>query len=88
LDDALASVDNQTATHILKNLTEDTQRKTVVFITHQLSAAAIADQIWVMDKGQIVQVGRHEDLLTQVGLYQTLWKQYQLERNLGLDNTG
>jgi ATP-binding cassette, subfamily B, multidrug efflux pump len=87
LDDALASVDNQTATHILKNLTEGTQRKTVLFITHQLSAAAIADQIWVMDKGQIVQVGRHEDLLTQSGLYQTLWKQYQLERNLGLDDS-
>lgn len=82
LDDALASVDNQTATEILKNLTEGTQRKTVLFITHQLSAAAIADQIWVMDKGQIAQVGTHADLLAQTGLYQTLWKQYQLERNL------
>jgi ATP-binding cassette, subfamily B, multidrug efflux pump len=83
LDDALASVDNQTATNILKNLTEGTQRKTVLFITHQLSAAAIADQIWVMDKGEIVQEGTHEDLLTKPGLYQTLWKQYQLEKNLG-----
>ena len=82
LDDALASVDNQTATNILKNLTEGTQRKTVLFITHQLSAAAIADQIWVMDKGQIVQVGTHEDLLTKPGLYQTLWSQYQLEKSL------
>jgi ATP-binding cassette, subfamily B, multidrug efflux pump len=83
LDDALASVDNQTATNILKNLTEGTQRKTVLFITHQLSAATIADQIWVMDKGEIVQEGTHEDLLTKPGLYQTLWKQYQLEKNLG-----
>jgi ATP-binding cassette, subfamily B, multidrug efflux pump len=82
LDDALASVDNQTATNILKNLTEGTQRKTVLFITHQLSAAAIADQIWVMDKGQIVQVGTHEDLLAKPGLYQTLWSQYQLEKSL------
>ncbi len=82
LDDALASVDNQTATNILKNLTEGTQRKTVLFITHQLSAAAIADQIWVMEKGQIVQVGTHEDLLTKPGLYQTLWSQYQLEKSL------
>ena len=83
LDDALASVDNQTATNILKNLTEGTQRKTVLFITHQLSAAAIADQIWVMDKGQIVQMGTHEDLLAKPGLYQTLWSQYQLEKSLG-----
>ncbi|MEO0844621.1 MAG: ATP-binding cassette domain-containing protein, partial [Cyanobacteria bacterium J06643_5] len=39
LDDALSSVDNQTATQILKNLSSGTKRKTVVFITHQLSAA-------------------------------------------------
>jgi ATP-binding cassette subfamily B protein len=82
LDDALSSVDNQTATAILKNLTEGTQRKTVLFISHQLSAAAIADQILVMDQGQIVQAGTHEDLFQQSGLYQDLWTQYQLEKGL------
>jgi ATP-binding cassette, subfamily B, multidrug efflux pump len=82
LDDALSSVDNETATAILKNLTEGTQRKTVVFISHQLSAAAIADQILVMDQGAIVQTGTHETLMQQPGLYQNLWTQYQLEKGL------
>jgi ATP-binding cassette, subfamily B, multidrug efflux pump len=82
LDDALASVDNQTATEILNNLTEGTQRKTVIFISHQLSAAATADRILVMDRGEIVQAGTHESLITQRGLYQTLWSQYQLEKEL------
>jgi ATP-binding cassette, subfamily B, multidrug efflux pump len=80
LDDALASVDNQTATAILKNLTEGTQRKTVIFISHQLSAAATADRILVMDKGKIVQIGSHEVLIDKPGLYQSLWNQYQLEK--------
>jgi ATP-binding cassette subfamily B protein len=82
LDDALSSVDNQTATAILKNLTEGTQRKTVLFISHQLSAAAIADQILVMNEGQIVQAGTHTELFNQPGLYQDLWTQYQLEKGL------
>jgi ATP-binding cassette, subfamily B, multidrug efflux pump len=86
LDDALASVDNQTATAILNNLTEGAQRKTVIFISHQLSAAATADRILVMDRGEIVQAGTHESLIAQSGLYQTLWSQYQLEKELRDEN--
>lgn len=82
LDDALSSVDNQTATDILKNLSSGTQRKTVIFISHQLSAAATADRIFVMDRGQIVQSGTHAQLVQQAGLYQTLWNQHQLEEIL------
>ncbi|MBW4478943.1 MAG: ABC transporter ATP-binding protein/permease [Tolypothrix brevis GSE-NOS-MK-07-07A] len=82
LDDALSSVDNQTATQILKNLSGGTQRKTVLFITHQLSAAAVADRILVMDKGRIVQTGNHLELVQQPGLYRTLWSQHQVEELL------
>ncbi|MCC5642021.1 ABC transporter ATP-binding protein/permease [Nostoc sp. CHAB 5824] len=82
LDDALSSVDNQTATQILKNLSGGTERKTVVFITHQLSAAAAADRIFVMEKGKIVQIGNHLQLLQQEGLYRTLWSQHQVEELL------
>lgn len=82
LDDALSSVDNQTATEILKNLSEGTHRKTVIFISHQLSAAATADRILVMDQGQIVQSGTHAELLERSGLYQVLWDQHKLEEIL------
>jgi ATP-binding cassette, subfamily B, multidrug efflux pump len=82
LDDALSSVDNQTATRIIKNLSEGTARKTVIFISHQLSAAAMADRIFVMEQGKIVQAGAHNELFNQPGLYQTLWQQNQLEEAL------
>ncbi|AFZ29594.1 Xenobiotic-transporting ATPase [Gloeocapsa sp. PCC 7428] len=82
LDDALSSVDNQTATEILNNLSRGTQRKTVVFISHQMSAAATADRIFVMDQGQIVQAGTHVELVQQPGLYRTLWNQHQMKELL------
>ncbi len=95
LDDALSSVDNQTATAILANFRTDwkspdlsssgtngTKRKTVVFITHQLSAAAAADRIFVIDKGKIIQTGTQIELLQQPGLYRTLWSQHQVEELL------
>ncbi|MDY6781168.1 MAG: ABC transporter ATP-binding protein [Cyanobacteriota bacterium] len=82
LDDALSSVDNQTATNILQNLSGGTQNKTVLFITHQLSAAAICDRILVMEAGKVVQSGTHKELLEQEGLYQFLWQQHQLEEVL------
>jgi ATP-binding cassette subfamily B protein len=82
LDDALSSVDNETATQILKNLSPASQNKTVIFISHQLSAAATADRILVMDKGSIVQNGTHEELVDRPGLYRSLWQQHQLKEIL------
>jgi ATP-binding cassette subfamily B protein len=82
LDDALSSVDNETATQILKNLSPESQNRTVIFISHQLSAAATADRILVMDKGSIVQNGTHEELVEQPGLYRSLWQQHQLKEIL------
>ena len=82
LDDALSSVDNQTATDILKNLSTQTQRKTVIFISHQMSAAAMADRIFVMEEGKIIQTGTHTELIGQSGLYQSLWEIQKFEELL------
>lgn len=82
LDDALSSVDNQTATQILKNFVSEHKQRTIIFITHQLSAAATADRILVMEKGKIVQMGHHLELVKQPGLYKTLWSQHQVEELL------
>ncbi|MFN4270144.1 MAG: ABC transporter ATP-binding protein [Thermosynechococcus sp.] len=83
LDDALASVDNQTASQILQALRQQQHTRTVLFISHQLSAAATCDRILVMDEGRIVQEGTHSELVAAEGLYQSLWEQYQLESSLG-----
>ncbi|MGL5793076.1 MAG: ABC transporter ATP-binding protein, partial [Waterburya sp.] len=82
LDDALSSVDNETATKILNSLSPTTAKKTVIFISHQLSAAAICDRILVMNEGKIVQNGTHETLVQEAGLYQSLWQQHQLKEVL------
>ncbi len=77
LDDALSSVDNRTAIDILAGLPT---HKTVVFITHNLSAAVLADRIFVMDRGQIERVGTHQELLQTSHLYSKLWERYKLEQ--------
>ena len=82
LDDALSSVDNETATKILNSLSPTRAKKTVIFISHQLSAAATCDRILVMDEGKIVQNGTHDILVKQTGLYQSLWQQHQLKEVL------
>ena len=82
LDDALSSVDNETATQILKNLSVGSDRQTVIFISHQLPAAAASDRILVMDRGQVVQAGTHDALISQPGLYQDLWEQHRFEEAL------
>ena len=82
LDDALSSVDNETATRILNSLSPTRAKKTVIFISHQLSAAAICDRILVMDEGKIVQNGTHKTLVREAGLYRSLWEQHQLKEVL------
>ncbi len=86
LDDALASVDNTTAAEILRSVRQETRRRqqgrTILMISHQLSAAAGADRVLVLDNGRLVQQGRHQDLLAAGGTYRRLWDREQADQQL------
>ena len=81
LDDALASVDNNTAAAILDSIRSQ-EGRTIVMISHQLSAAAACDRILVMDNGRIVQQGHHNDLIATAGIYRRLWERQQAAEQL------
>ena len=81
LDDALASVDNRAAAAILQSLTLNQQRS-VLFISHQLSAAAACDRVLVLDGGRVVQQGHHRELVQQSGTYRRLWEREQAATQL------
>jgi len=79
LDDALASVDNNTAAGILAAVRQQRNR-TVLMISHQLSAAAACDRILVLEEGRLVQEGHHRELLAMAGPYRRLWEREEADR--------
>jgi ATP-binding cassette subfamily B protein len=81
LDDALASVDNTTAAGILRSVRQQ-QGRTVLMISHQLSAAAACDRILVLEEGRLVQQGHHRDLVEQPGVYRRLWERERASEQL------
>ncbi|MGD1913742.1 MAG: ABC transporter ATP-binding protein [Rivularia sp. (in: cyanobacteria)] len=74
LDEATSAVDNETESAIQKSLTTITQNRTTIAIAHRLSTIRNADCIYVMERGQLVEAGKHEDLLEKNGIYANLWK--------------
>jgi ATP-binding cassette, subfamily B, multidrug efflux pump len=82
LDDALSSVDAQTEREILRGLRETTSEKTVVVISHRISAVRDADMIVVLDEGRIVETGTHAQLVERRGIYADLFQQQALEEEL------
>jgi len=85
LDDALASVDNKTASAILQTIKKQFN-KTVLMISHQLSAAASCDRILVMNEGQIVQEGTHQVLINKDGLYKSMWEREKAKEKIQSDD--
>ncbi|MGF1642806.1 MAG: ABCB family ABC transporter ATP-binding protein/permease [Thiotrichales bacterium] len=79
-DEATSSLDTRSEQNILTALARVAQGTTTLVIAHRLSTVVDADEILVMDQGQIVQRGSHAALLTQGGLYAHLWQLQQAER--------
>ena len=69
LDEATANIDPENEKELTEAIENLTKKKTIIMIAHRLKTVRNADQILVVDKGRIVQKGRHEELIAQEGIY-------------------
>ncbi|MEO1951965.1 ABC transporter ATP-binding protein/permease [Thioclava sp.] len=79
LDEATSALDTQTERDIQMSLKAMGEGRSVITIAHRLSTIADADQILVLDKGEIIERGRHEELLAQRGRYASMWARQSAE---------
>ena len=79
-DDCLSAVDTETEEKILTNLEGVSRNKTTFIISHRVSSAKNADQIIILDKGEIIQQGSHNQLINEKGYYKELYEQQLLEK--------
>ncbi|RRH76892.1 ABCB family ABC transporter ATP-binding protein/permease [Falsigemmobacter faecalis] len=83
LDEATSALDTQTERDIQDSLREMGQGRTVISIAHRLSTIADADEILVLDAGQIVERGRHDELLAKGGRYAAMWARQASDMQTG-----
>ena len=83
LDDCLSAVDTHTEHKILKHLKNIMQDKTSLIISHRVSSAKLANRVFVLQDGLIVEQGKHATLMRKKGLYYELYQQ-QLNEEQGL----
>jgi ATP-binding cassette subfamily B protein len=74
LDEATSAVDNETEAAIQRSMRVITQGRTTLVVAHRLSTIVNADQIYVLEKGRIMEQGKHADLLAGNGIYAALWR--------------
>ena len=81
LDDCLSAVDTDTEEEILKHLKSVSKDKTTIIVSHRISSIKHADKIIVFENGQIVQQGKHIDLVGVEGYYQELYEKQQSDNS-------
>jgi ATP-binding cassette subfamily B protein len=74
LDEATSSVDNETEAAIQRSLERLAVGRTTIVIAHRLSTVRNADRIYVLANGELVEEGRHDDLVAADGVYAGLWR--------------
>ena len=79
-DEATSSLDSATESDIQTNLDDISSGRSTLIIAHRLSTVVSADRILVLDDGQIIEHGTHQQLLAQGGLYANLWQEQEKER--------
>jgi ATP-binding cassette subfamily B multidrug efflux pump len=82
LDDSLSAVDTETEESILNNMLEFCKNKTTIIVTHRVSSAKNADKIIILEDGNIIQQGSHNQLLNQDGYYQKLYNKQLSEKEM------
>jgi ATP-binding cassette, subfamily B, bacterial len=83
LDDSTSSVDTETESEIRDALNELMKNRTTFIIAHRIQSVMNADSIIVLDKGKIIQQGRHDELVTQEGTYRKIYQiQTRIEEEL------
>jgi ATP-binding cassette subfamily B protein len=81
-DDCLSAVDTKTEEIILSNLYKISKNKTTIIVSHRISSVKNADTIIVLEKGNIIQQGSHNQLLQIDGYYKELYEQQLLEKEI------
>ena len=81
LDEATAFADPENEHLIQESFKKLSKNKTTLMIAHRLSTVVDADKILVIDKGRIVEEGKHHDLIEMNGIYKKLWDEYQKSVN-------
>ncbi len=81
-DEATSSLDSLTEEEITNTIKDVSSKKEqiTILIAHRLSTIMHADKIYVLEKGEVVETGNHEDLISQMGLYYAMWRQQIGER--------